>query len=277
MLQDMREGTLFAGRFEVQGLAGSGGMGVVYRASDRRTGRAVALKVAGPELEARFRREAILLESVQHPHIVQHIAHGTSDDGDMWLAMEWLDGETLDKRLKRGPLSLADALTAAHQIAEALAAMHELGMTHRDLKPSNVLLREGRIDGVVLLDFGIARSDASTTAITETNGFVGSLGYIAPEQARGDVEVDARSDVFSLGVLLFESITGQRPFAAEDPLAEACRILLEEPPRLAERCPDVPAALDDLVLRLLAKDPAARPADGHAAAAALADVRAALA
>ncbi|WP_438013574.1 protein kinase [Sorangium sp. So ce315] len=273
----MREGTLVAGRFEVHSLAGAGGMGTVYRATDRLTGRPVALKVAPPELAPRFRREARLLEAVQHPLIVQHIAHGTSDDGALWLAMEWLDGVTLGQRLDQGALPVADALLVAHQIAEALAAVHAVGITHRDLKPSNVLLRDGRIDGVVLLDFGVARAAASTTLVTEASSLVGSLGYVAPEQARGDAEVDARADVFALGVLLFESVAGQRPFAADDPLAEVCRILLEEAPRLAGRRPDVPPPIDQLVARLLAKDPAARPADGRAAAAALAETRALLA
>ncbi|AUX23762.1 protein kinase [Sorangium cellulosum] len=273
----MREGTLVAGRFEVQRLAGAGGMGAVYRATDRHTGRPVALKVAPAELAVRFRREARLLEAVQHPLIVQHIAHGTADDGALWLAMEWLEGVTLDARLRGGALPVADALLVAHQVAEALAAVHALGIAHRDLKPSNVLLRDGRIDGVALLDFGVARAVASTTLVTEATALVGSMGYIAPEQARGDGEVDARADVFSLGVLLFECVAGQRPFAADDPLAEMCRILLEEAPRLADRRPDVPPALDALAARLLAKDPAARPADGRAAAAALAEARALLA
>ncbi|WP_437825653.1 protein kinase domain-containing protein [Sorangium sp. So ce1153] len=273
----MREGTLVAGRFEVHRLAASGGMGMVYRATDQLTGRPVALKVAPPELAARFRREARLLEAVQHPLIVQHIAHGTSDDGALWLAMEWLDGVTLGERLEEGALPVADALLVAHQIAEALAAVHALGITHRDLKPSNVLLRDGRVDGVVLLDFGVARAAASTTLVTEASSLVGSLGYVAPEQARGDAEVDARADVFALGVLLFECVAGQRPFAADDPLAEMCRILLEEAPRLADRRPDVPTPIDELVARLLAKDPAARPADGRAASAALAETRALLA
>ncbi|WP_437497385.1 protein kinase domain-containing protein [Sorangium sp. So ce1099] len=273
----MREGTLVAGRFEVHRLAASGGMGMVYRATDQLTGRPVALKVAPAELAARFRREARLLEAVQHPLIVQHIAHGTSDDGALWLAMEWLDGATLGERLEEGALPVADALLVAHQIAEALAAVHALGITHRDLKPSNVLLRDGRVDGVVLLDFGVARAAASTTLVTEASSLVGSLGYVAPEQARGDAEVDARADVFALGVLLFECVAGQRPFAADDPLAEMCRILLEEAPRLADRRPDVPPPIDELVARLLAKDPAARPADGRAASAALAETRALLA
>ncbi|MGK3993089.1 protein kinase domain-containing protein [Sorangium sp. So ce1024] len=273
----MREGTLVAGRFEVHSLAGAGGMGTVYRATDRLTGRPVALKVAPPALAPRFRREARLLEAVQHPLIVQHIAHGTSDDGALWLAMEWLDGVTLGRRLDEGALPVDDALLVAHQIAEALAAVHALGITHRDLKPSNVLLRDGRVDGVVLLDFGVARAAASTTLVTEASSLVGSLGYVAPEQARGDAEVDARADVFALGVLLFESVAGQRPFAADDPLAEVCRILLEEAPRLADRRPDVPPPIDELVARLLAKDPAARPADGRAAAEALAETRALLA
>ncbi|WP_437617868.1 protein kinase domain-containing protein [Sorangium sp. So ce1151] len=273
----MREGTLVAGRFEVHRLAASGGMGMVYRATDQLTGRPAALKVAPPELAARFRREARLLEAVQHPLIVQHIAHGTSDDGALWLAMEWLDGVTLGERLEAGALPVADALLVAHQIAEALAAVHALGITHRDLKPSNVLLRDGRVDGVVLLDFGVARAAASTTLVTEASSLVGSLGYVAPEQARGDAEVDARADVFALGVLLFECVAGQRPFAADDPLAEMCRILLEEAPRLADRRPDVPPPIDELVARLLAKEPAARPADGRAASAALAETRALLA
>ncbi len=172
-----------------------------------------------------------MLEAVQHPLIVQHIAHGTGDDGALWLAMEWLEGVTLDARLQEGALPVADALLVAHQIAEALAAIHAIGITHRDLKPSNVLLREGRVDGVVLLDFGVARAAASTSLVTEASSLVGSLGYVAPEQARGDTEVDARADVFGLGVLLFECLAGQRPFAADDPLAEVCRILLEEAPR----------------------------------------------
>src|SRR5690606_16863624 len=130
------------------------------------------------------------------------------DDGALWLAMEWLEGVTLDARLRGGALPVADALLVAHQVAEALAAVHALGIAHRDLKPSNVLLRDGRLDGVTLLDFGVARAVASTSLVTEATALVGSMGYIAPEQARGDGEVDARADVFSLGVLLFECVAG---------------------------------------------------------------------
>ncbi|MDI1435056.1 serine/threonine-protein kinase [Polyangium sorediatum] len=263
----MKHGDVLAGRFLVERLAGRGGMGKVYRALDQWTGQPVAVKVL-PGLSgdaARFMREARLLSSFAHPRIVRHVAHGSISTREPYLVMEWLEGEDLGARLARGPLDLADVGPLIVEVAEALGALHERGIVHRDLKPGNIYLPEGRLVGVKLLDLGIARSDMSSR-ITDSGILLGTASYMAPEQANGGKHVDARADVFSLGCVLYECLTGERAFDGATFLAILTRILFEEPPSVREKRPELPAPLHDLMARMLSKSPEARPAQGRAVA-----------
>jgi tetratricopeptide (TPR) repeat protein len=268
----MRPGDVVQGRFVLEHLAGSGGMGSVYRARDQRDGGAVALKVMignAPALD-RFAREAEVLRGLSHPNIVRYVESGTTEDGRPWIAMEWLEGEDLEKRLARGRLGVAESAALGAHVAAALATAHARGVVHRDIKPPNLFLQGGAIERVTLLDFGVARLRDGAGVETRTGQVVGTPAYMAPEQARGQEDVDARADVFSLGCVLFECLTGKPPFAAAHVMAVLAKILLEEAPRLRSLVPDVPPALDDLVHRMLAKEPARRPRDGAAVAAELA-------
>jgi serine/threonine protein kinase len=254
-----------AERFVLKELAGAGGMGTVYRALDTRTDRTVALKLLqtgdDPQAVERFAREAQLLCEVRHPGIVEYLAHGVTGDGRPYLAMEWLDGETLARRLARGALSLIDSLTLVRRIASALAIAHQSSIVHRDLKPSNLFLRDSEVERVAILDFGVARRRAFSHALTGTGVVVGTPMYMAPEQARGERDITAAADVFSLGCVLFECLTGERPFVAEQAMAVLAMILFTEPPRLRFVRPELPRAVDALVARMLAKDPRARLPD----------------
>jgi tetratricopeptide (TPR) repeat protein len=252
----MQRGEVVAERFEIERTQGSGGMGTVYRAKDRRSGSPVALKIvpAGKDIP-RFAREADVLAELEHPNIVRYVAHGTMDSG-AWLAMEWLEGEDLSQRLSREGLSVLESMTLIERAAQALAFAHARGVVHRDVKPSNLFLVGGDVANVKLLDFGIARLGAR---VTRTGLMVGTPGYVSPEQARGTTTLDGRADVFALGCVLFECLTGRPAWVGEHAVALLTRILLEEAPRPSAARPDVPVWLDDLVLAMLAKDPEERP------------------
>src|SRR6185503_14780107 len=171
----------------------------VYRAIDRASGSPVAFKVlrsVSADATDRFAREVRVLSGLRHPGIVRYVADGRTHEGEMWLAMEWLDGESLNHRIARAGLTPAESVELVRRIAEALGAAHERGVIHRDLKPSNLFLVDGDLERVKVLDFGVARvADASAT---RTGVMVGTPGYMAPEQARGDRRVSSRSDVFAL-------------------------------------------------------------------------------
>ncbi|MCC7537077.1 MAG: protein kinase [Deltaproteobacteria bacterium] len=261
-----------AGRFDVEHEAGAGGMGIVYRARDRETNERVALKVLRVDSvdgAARFLREAEALRSVAHPAIVRHVAHGVLEDGRPWLAMEWLEGEDLAKRLRRGPLAPALAVSIVRTTAEALAVAHAQSLVHRDVKPANLFLVDGDASRVKVLDFGIARHDRPEHTATATGEMLGTPGYLAPEQARGDRDVDARADLFSLGCVLFECLTGQPAFSGTNVMAVLAKILLDETRRVSDLVDGAPRDLDALVQRLLARDRNARPSDALALVAAL--------
>ena len=200
----MRPGDVVAARFELTRLAATGGMGSVFRARDLLTGEDVALKTirgCGDEQQAeRFEREAALLAQLEHPAIVRYVAHGRCE-GQHYLVMEWLEGESLSARLWRGPLDHAESVLLGQRVAAALAALHARGIVHRDVKPSNLILCDGEVERVKLVDFGVARSRRAR-ALTTVGAMVGTPGYMAPEQARGERRIDARADIFALGCVL---------------------------------------------------------------------------
>jgi tetratricopeptide (TPR) repeat protein len=262
-MKRLEPGTRIIDRFEILELVGRGGMSLVYRALDRATGKAVALKFfAGGDSEAieRFVLEARLLASLTHPGIVEHVASGVYQD-QRYLAMEWLEGVDLSQKLAEGPLTPEATTDLAVGIAAALAAAHQIGIVHRDIKPANIFLVGGLPTRPKLLDFGIARS---TTAprLTKVGEALGTPAYMAPEQARG-AAVDSSADIFSLGCVLYECLAGKPPFWAEHPLAIMAKILLEDAPPLSGHGYGVPAALSALVQTMLSKEPSRRPLDGR--------------
>ncbi|HVK67007.1 MAG TPA: protein kinase [Polyangium sp.] len=258
----------FAGRYLLERRAGAGGMGEVWKALDQETGAAVAVKLLpshDPEDAARFTREARILAGLSHPLVVRHVAHGASAEGTPYLVMEWLDGEDLAARLSRGPLAVDESVALALQVADVLAFAHAQGVIHRDLKPGNVFLPEGRLSPVKVLDFGIAHA-SHATRMTRTGMLIGTPGYMAPEQARGEASIDARADVFSLGCVLFECLTGEPAFGGQHVAAILTKVLFEETPSVRRARPEVPEALDALLRRMLAKQREERPFDGQTAA-----------
>jgi hypothetical protein len=254
------------GPYEIQALLGAGGMGEVCRALDTRLGRTVAIKVLSPEASAqrkgrlRFEQEARAISSLSHPHICALFDVGETE-GASYLVMEYLEGETLASRLLRGALPLDEALRCASEIADALAHAHHHGVVHRDLKPSNVMLT---LQGAKLLDFGVARSvmvgteiGTATETLTVEGGFVGTLAYMAPEQLHGSA-TDVRTDIFAFGVVLFEMLTGRRPFDGSSRASTIAAILERTAPSLSSVQPTLPPLLDSIVTRCLAKDPTQR-------------------
>ncbi|MDB4934680.1 MAG: Adenylate cyclase [Labilithrix sp.] len=267
-------GNTNAQRFQIERRVSAGGMSAVFRAVDLRGGGVVAIKVlygrdAGEHKE-RLYREARILEKLSHPGIVKHVAHGETEDGMPFLAMEWIAGETLGKRLARTGLTMGESVKMVTRVAETLAVAHSKGIIHRDIKPGNLLLRDTDFDRPALIDFGIARMGLGASAITNTGVMLGTLGYMAPEQARGTKQLDARADVFALGAVLFKCITGLPAFAGDDEIAILAKMLFEAPPRVRDIRKEVPAALDDLLARMLSRDPMQRPTDGGVVAAELA-------
>ncbi|MEI2457385.1 protein kinase domain-containing protein [Lysobacter firmicutimachus] len=272
---DLAPGSVLAGRFRIEAVLGVGGMGVVYRATDQALGVPVALKLLRPEWmhkpEAfeRFSQELLLARQVSSPHVVR--IHDLAQHEGRWLiSMDFVDGESLDRRLDRdGAFAVDDALAIARQLAAGLAAAHAKGVIHRDVKPANVLLdRQG---GAYLSDFGVARSLAGSGR-TQTGAVVGTPDYLSPEQARGE-PVDARSDLYALGLMLYEMLAGQLPFAGGTVTEVLAQRMLRTPPPLSERRADVPAWVARLVDKLLRPQPAHRFQDAAAVIAAI-DARA---
>ncbi len=243
-------------------------MGTVYRARDLASGEPVAVKFMNPladDRRVRFAREVALLASIRHPGIVRYLADGEVE-GQPYLVTEWIDGGSLAVQLCGDGVSLVEAVDVVRQLAGALSHVHRLGLIHRDLKPSNVLLPPGR---VVLIDFGLARS-VDDLALTRMGQLVGTPGYYSPEQARGEPHLDARTDVFALGCLAYLMIAGRSAFRGGSAAVARMRVLFEDPAPLEVVRPEVPPALRALVGRMLAREPADRPAGGDAILAALA-------
>src|SRR5215212_10272901 len=253
------------GPYEILSPLGAGGMGEVYRARDPRLGREVAVKVLPAAVSGdadrlrRFEQEARAASALNHPNILTVFDTG-SHDGTVYLVTEILEGETLRGRLAGGALPARKAIEIGIQIARGLAAAHERGIVHRDLKPENLFLT--RDDRVKILDFGLAKLQASLdladapTVLTDTEPGVvlGTVGYMAPEQVRGQ-PVDHRADLFALGAVLYEMLTGRRAFQKDSAAETMSAILREEPPDLAETGKLVPPGLDRMVRRCLEKDP----------------------
>ena len=262
------------GPYEIVSPIGAGGMGEVYRARDTRLDRSVAIKIVSgdvttnPELRQRFEREARALSSLSHPHICALYDIGQLDaTGSDYLVMEYIEGETLAKRLERGPLSIRELLKTGVEVADALDKAHRQGLVHRDLKPGNIMLTKS---GAKLLDFGLAKSQAPAMAaaatfdtataahpaspITQQGFLVGTFQYMSPEQVQGK-EADSRSDIFAFGAVLYEMATGKRAFDGKSQIGIASAILEKEPEPISSVHALAPPALEHIVERALAKDP----------------------
>ena len=251
-------GDTLGNRYVLSSPLGTGGMAEVFLAHDRMLDRELALKVLKEEyakdegFASRFRKEARSAAALSHPYVVQIYDQGRLEDGRYYIAMEHVPGGNLeDLILRRGTLDPAEAANLASQVAEVLGAAHERGIVHRDIKPQNVLLDE--VGDAKVADFGIAVA-ASKTSTSETGLLFGTPSYMSPEQAMGE-RVGPPSDLYSLGVVLYEMLTGSVPFAAEGALATAMKHVIEPPLPPRKRNPSVPEGMDALVMRLLAKDP----------------------
>ena len=271
------------GPYEVQSPLGAGGMGEVYRARDTRLDRTVAVKIlaahlsSSPELKQRMEREARAVSSLNHPNIC-HLYDIGSQDGTDYLVMEFLEGETLAERIRKGPLPLNEILKIGIAVAEALAVAHRQGIVHRDLKPANIMLPKS---GAKLMDFGLAKSAAAAISggassapllsaantmsqtmsgasplspLTTAGALIGTIQYMSPEQIEGK-EADARSDLFALGAVLYEMVTGTRPFAGKSQISVASAILEKDPERVSSIQPLTPPALEHVINACLAKNP----------------------
>src|SRR4051794_24477321 len=239
-------------------------MGVVYRAEDLRLGRKVALKLLAshatddPRFRSRFLAESRLAASIDHAGIVPIYEAGESD-GQLYIAMRYVEGTDLGSLLRReGPLDPERAVELVAQLGHALDAAHARGLAHRDVKPSNALVaREGAEEHVYLADFGLTERVATAGGVTAADRLVGTVDYIAPERISGE-PADGRADLYSLGCVLYEALVGEVPFPRDSEVAVIYAHLEEEPPRVSERRPGVPAALDAVVARAMAKDPERR-------------------
>ena len=258
-MSDVRTGSVLAG-YRIHSLVGAGAMATVYLAEDVTGGR-IALKLLAPELgrderfRVRFLRETEFAASLEHPHIVTTLESG-EEDGTLYLAMQYVEGSDLRQLLRNeGPLEPQRALDLVEQIAQALDAAHRTGLVHRDVKPGNVLIAgEPAAEHAYVCDFGIARHVSSISSLTGDRGFVGTIDYVPPEQIQGGA-ISGRADVYSLGCILFECLTGARPFDRESELSVVFAHLSEPPPRLSDFRPDLPAAFDGVFATALAKSP----------------------
>jgi serine/threonine protein kinase len=252
---DLRVGTELAG-YAIEEVIGRGGMGIVYRARHKHLERTVALKLllghvfeGGPEVRRRFVRESRIAASLHHPNIVAVYDAGEAE-GHLYLAMQYVDGIDLADLIEReGALEPEHALAILGQVADALDVAHGRGLVHRDVKPANVLIDSSR---AYLTDFGLSRTLSSKSALTRHGQFVGTIDYMSPEQISGD-DVDARTDVYALGCMLFHALTGALPYEQNSQVALIYAHLQDPPPSLVSRAPHLPLALDAVVAKAMAK------------------------
>jgi serine/threonine-protein kinase len=272
MLADAHDpliGAILAGRYKILARLARGGMSSVYLARHVLIERLSAIKILRRDLcddpvqRDRFLREARAVNRINHENIIEIVDYGESEDGRVYLVMEYLPGESLLQRVSRGPIAPVRALDIAKQITSGLARAHQMGVIHRDLKPDNILLLPSNNGGdiVKVLDFGIAKL-TDQPALTATDKIFGTPGYIAPEYAAGN-PIDGRADLYSLGVVLYEMVTAQLPFDVEFPADLLLKHMLEPPIPPRERNPAVPEPVERLILQLLAKDPAQRYRDAY--------------
>jgi serine/threonine protein kinase len=269
----MAAGDVFASRYEIVDALGRGGMGAVYRAFDRKDGVERALKVLHATADdehaiVRFRREIEILKRIRHPNVVQIFDYGV-DEGRMYFTAELIEGENLRIVLRqRGVFGAQEVAQIGVTLAEALAVAHAEGVVHRDMKPHNVML--GPDGKITLLDFGVARgAGIDMNTITATGVMVGTPEYMSPEQFQG-IRVDARSDIYALGVVLYELLAGALPFRGDTPVALGIRHQTELPPPIRPQRPNVPAWLERIIMKCLAKQPSNRYASASELAADLA-------
>jgi serine/threonine protein kinase len=268
-------GSTFAG-YEVESVVGLGAIGILYRARQLRLDRLVALKLVAPDvandpvIRERLRREARTVAALDHPNVVPLYAAG-EEEGTVYIVTRWVEGTELGALIHRdGPLEPRRAARTAAQIAAALAMAHEKGVVHRDVKPTNVILTSE--DHVYLTDFGLAKRVGTAAGLTAVHRVQGTVDYVAPEQIEGS-EPDARGDVYSLGCVLYETLTGEAPFAGQKGgMAKMWAQINAEPPSVRERRPDVPPAMEEVIARAMAKAPEARPTAAAFRAAVLASV-----
>ncbi len=269
MLPDPRIGTVLAGRYVIEEVIGEGGMATVYRARHKLTDKQVAVKIMSSMLASdaivreRFRREARSAQKLAHPNIIEIYDQGDTEDGTAFIVMELLQGESLAPVTSRGPLDVDRAIHIMIQIARGVARAHDLEIIHRDIKPENIFLcrREDGSDLVKVLDFGIAKS-RQDSRLTGQGELFGTPQYMAPERILGK-DAGGSSDIYALGVVFFEMVTGELPFNAPDVATFFVKHMEEPPPPVRSLNARVPASLDDLIQRMLAKSPADRPVDAH--------------
>ncbi|MFO0588276.1 MAG: protein kinase [Polyangiaceae bacterium] len=262
---EMESGKVLGERFELGEEVAKGGGGAIFRAIDRVNGTAVAVKILhalGHREMSRFEREIRTLSRLSHPGLVAYVGHGDHEDRP-YLVTEWLDGEDLRARLARKELSLWGTVTLAERVAATLAYLHGEGVVHRDLKPSNIFLVGARPDQAKIIDLGLVTANDDSVSLTATGMVVGTPGYMAPEQARGERDLGPRSDVFALGCVMYRCLSGKPAFGGANVMELMTSLLLHEPPALARARPDLPYELTDLVHRMLQKDPGRRPASGR--------------
>src|SRR5262252_3957165 len=279
-------GQTLAGKYRIESLIKRGGMGAVYRGKHVLMDKTVAIKVLKPSLAgddavvARFSREAKAASRISHPHAVSVTDFGESENGVVFLVMEYLDGQTLKEVIKSdGPMTLARTTEIIRQVAGALDAAHEQGVIHRDLKSDNIMLsKTNGGEWAKVLDFGIAKiqqpEGGRDIDITAANLVIGTPQYMSPEQCSQSGPIDARSDVYSLGIIVYEMLAGRVPFTGESPTVIMMKQVQDEPPVITEARPDVPVAVAQIISRALAKTPADRFQSAGALSQALADVAA---
>ena len=275
ILRPMKIGSEVMGRYVLEAHIASGGMGSVFKAQER-NGEPVAIKVLRRDASSqaeRFKREAQLLMELEHPGIVRCLDAGVTEEGEHFLVLEWLEGEDLARRLDDGPLSLDETLSLVGRVAQTLGHAHDQGIVHRDVKPSNIFLPGERVGRAKLLDFGIAHWLAGGR-LTGTGMQLGTPSYMSPEQIQGAKTVGPEADIFALGCVMYECLSGEQAFAGNDPLAVFYAIMSRELPRIEQIVSGLPEPIAELVRRMMSRKPTERPADGTAVADAIARMQA---